>query len=123
MAIDLSAVHDVTLTDLSEHVLQKVLEKAPNLKIQQLDVTQVKELQATLQAFDLVVSAVPGFLGYQTLKNIIAAQKNVVDISFCTRYRNGKKCSISRNVRMCIFTQFRMCDLLIFHILPWCTRR
>ena len=82
MAIDLSAVHDVTLTDLSERVLQKVLEKAPNLKIQQLDVTQVKELQATLEAFDLVVSAVPGFLGYQTLKNIIAAQKNVVDISF-----------------------------------------
>ena len=82
MAIDLSAVHDVTLTDLSERVLQKVLEKAPNLKIQQLDVTQVKELQATLEAFDLVVSAVPGFLGYQTLKNIIAAEKNVVDISF-----------------------------------------
>lgn len=82
MAIDLSAMHEVTLTDLSDGVLQKVLEKAPNLKTQQLDVTQVKELQATLQAFDLVVSAVPGFLGYQTLKNIIDARKNVVDISF-----------------------------------------
>jgi lysine 6-dehydrogenase len=32
---------------------------------------------------DLVVSAVPGFLGFRTLKTIIEAGKNVVDIAFC----------------------------------------
>lgn len=31
---------------------------------------------------DLVINALPGFLGYQALKQIIAARKNVVDISF-----------------------------------------
>ena len=39
-------------------------------------------LQSKIKAFDLVICAVPGFLGFQTLKSIIEAGKNVVDISF-----------------------------------------
>ena len=39
-------------------------------------------LQKTIKDFDLVVCAVPGFLGFETLKSIIEAEINVVDISF-----------------------------------------
>ena len=35
-----------------------------------------------MQSFDLVVTAVPGFMGYKTLEAVIDAGKNVVDISF-----------------------------------------
>ena len=34
-----------------------------------------------LEPYDLIISAVPGFMGYKTLKTIIDV-KNVVDISF-----------------------------------------
>jgi saccharopine dehydrogenase-like NADP-dependent oxidoreductase len=47
-----------------------------------LDVTDETMLKNTLKTFDIVVCAVPGFLGYQTLQWIIEARKNVVDISF-----------------------------------------
>lgn len=32
--------------------------------------------------FDLVIGAVPGFMGFKTLKTVIEAGKNIVDISF-----------------------------------------
>lgn len=82
MAIDLASTHQVTLTDKSLHVLQRAQERDARVAIQTLDVTDYSALQSTIAAFDLVVCAVPGFLGYQTLKMIIEAGKDVVDISF-----------------------------------------
>lgn len=82
IAIDLTSQHVVTLTDMSIQRLYQVHTKCPLLKIHQLDVTNISELQDLIKSFDLVVCAVPGFLGYQTLKNIIEVGKNVVDISF-----------------------------------------
>ena len=83
MAIDLVKNHEVTLTDVSSTALDKALRKSSNaLSTQVLDVTDVATLQTTLTPFDLVICAVPGFLGFSTLRNIIEANKNVVDISF-----------------------------------------
>ena len=82
MAIDLSAKNKVTLTDININTLNKVKQKCSNLEIQQLDVTNLKALKENLSPFDLVICAVPGFLGFRTLKTIIEAQKNVIDISF-----------------------------------------
>ena len=82
MAIDLSKEHQVTVTDVSSAVLDTLGKRAPQLTTQILDVTQEKELKQTLSDFDLVICAVPGFLGYQTLQYIIECGKNVVDISF-----------------------------------------
>jgi saccharopine dehydrogenase-like NADP-dependent oxidoreductase len=53
-----------------------------NIKTVKLDVANKNSLQALIKNFDLVLSAVPGFLGYETLKSIIEAKKDVVDISF-----------------------------------------
>jgi len=82
MAIDLAKNHQVTSADLSLKSIEKIKIKQPNISILQIDVTKKKELIQVLQNFDLVICAVPGFLGYQTLKTIIEAKKDVVDISF-----------------------------------------
>ncbi|MCK5822166.1 MAG: saccharopine dehydrogenase NADP-binding domain-containing protein [Bacteroidales bacterium] len=82
MAIDMAKNHTVTLTDLSQDVLNKVKKKCGDLTIQQLDATNIKELQATITKHDLVINAVPGFLGFETLKSIIEAGMNVIDIAF-----------------------------------------
>ncbi|MBV1922681.1 MAG: saccharopine dehydrogenase NADP-binding domain-containing protein [Flavobacteriaceae bacterium] len=82
IAIDLAKKHKVTLTDVNQSVLEKVQKKCDALIIQTLDVTQKEVLQTTIKQHDLVVCAVPGFLGYETLTNIIEAEMNVIDISF-----------------------------------------
>jgi len=82
MAIDLVKDHKVVLTDINLSVLNAAKKNEPRLEICQLDVTNNDQLRKTIKEYDLVLSAVPGFLGYQTLKKIIELKKNVVDISF-----------------------------------------
>lgn len=82
MAIDLAKNHSVTVTDVNENVLQKVKNKCSQLNTLHLDVTNKNQLQKNIKPFDLVICAVPGYLGFKTLKSIIEAEKNVVDISF-----------------------------------------
>ncbi|MBF2708517.1 saccharopine dehydrogenase family protein [Flavobacterium soyangense] len=82
MAADLSKKHNVTIADLSIQRLDYVKEKHQNINILQVDVCDTKKLQSVLAAYDFVVCAVPGFLGFQTIKTVIEAGKNVVDISF-----------------------------------------
>lgn len=82
MAIDLTQKHDVTISDIDNQVLKKLSKKCNKLKIINLNVSNKSELIKALKPFDLVICAVPGFLGFETLKTIIEAKKNVVDISF-----------------------------------------
>jgi saccharopine dehydrogenase-like NADP-dependent oxidoreductase len=82
IAMDLLKSHDVTLSDFSSERLYQLKEKCGSLSILQMDVCDKKMLRTSLVAFDLVVCAVPGFLGYETIKEVIEAGKNIVDISF-----------------------------------------
>ena len=82
MAIDLAKNHSVTVTDFDQKVLIKVKEKCQSLNTLHLDVTDKNGLQKAVEPFDLVICAVPGFLGYKTIKTIIQAKRNVIDISF-----------------------------------------
>jgi lysine 6-dehydrogenase len=82
MAIDLSKKYQVTVADLSEKALEKLKTKNSAIAIQQLNAGDKAKLTATIAPFDVVVCAVPGFMGFETLKTIIEAGKNVVDISF-----------------------------------------
>jgi len=82
MAIDMAAKHEVTLTDINPEVLSMVQQRCNVLTPQTLDVTDKTSLKKIIQSFDLVICAVPGFLGFETMKAIIEAGKNVVDISF-----------------------------------------
>ncbi len=82
MAADLSKKHSVTIADLSIERLKHVKEKHQVISILQVDVCDQINLESVLADFDFVVCAVPGFLGYRTIKTVIKAGKNVVDISF-----------------------------------------
>ena len=82
MALDLAKDHKVSLADIDADRLLKTTKKNPKIESIVLDVTNSKELKKSLLPFDLVVCAVPGFLGFNTLKQIIEAGKNVIDISF-----------------------------------------
>lgn len=82
MAIDLATAHSVTITDFNEEALQRAKDRCPQLDSLQLDVTNKEDLVSAVQPADLVINAVPGFLGYETLKTLIETGKNVVDIAF-----------------------------------------
>lgn len=80
IAIDLARDFDVTSADISEEALAAVAEKG--IRTQKTDVSDTPSLAQQLQPYDLVVGAVPGFLGFRTAETVIAAGKNMVDISF-----------------------------------------
>ncbi len=82
IAIDMAKNHKVTLTDFNKGVLDNVKLKYNNIITQQLDVTNKTRLQNTVTKYDLVICAMPGYLGFKTLRAIIEAEMNVIDISF-----------------------------------------
>ncbi len=81
MAVDLSRKHDVTAVDLDEESL-KYLSSNFNIKVQSLNLMDEEAIKKLVAGFDLVISAVPGFMGYDLVRAVIEAKRNVVDISF-----------------------------------------
>jgi len=82
MAIDLAQKHEVTSFDASEPALQILKTKASNITTAKADLSNYSSYAKMLETFDLIITAVPGFMGFNTLKAVIEAGKNVVDISF-----------------------------------------
>jgi lysine 6-dehydrogenase len=82
MAIDLAQKHEVTSFDASGQALDILKSKSNNIKTVKTDLMAYSNYTDMLQDFDLVITAVPGFMGFNTLKAVIEAGKNVVDISF-----------------------------------------
>jgi saccharopine dehydrogenase-like NADP-dependent oxidoreductase len=82
IALDLASTFSVTSFDLNAENLS--LLKSRNALVQTVaaDLSQFDEYKNWLSPFDIVVTAVPGFMGYKTLEAVINAGKNVVDISF-----------------------------------------
>jgi len=83
MALDLADEKEfaVTVADRNGQALAHLAERAP-LRVEKIDLTQAGEIERLVQGSDLVISAVPGNMGFKTLRTLIAAGKNVVDIAF-----------------------------------------
>ena len=81
IAIDLSKKYDVTSVDISREALEP-LSKKHNIKTVQTDLSTEESIKKMIKDFDLVIGAMPGFMGYNTAKWVIEAEKNIVDISF-----------------------------------------
>jgi saccharopine dehydrogenase-like NADP-dependent oxidoreductase len=83
IALDLSKDEgfEVTLCDIRMDRLEQIGKKH-GLQARQADLSDPEAVRQTIGGADLVVSAVPGYLGFQTLKLIIEEGKNVVDIAF-----------------------------------------
>ena len=80
MAIDLAKKFDVTSVDINDDALQAL--KPYGVATLKTDITNLGLLTSQIASFDLVVGAVPGFLGLQTARAVIEAGKDMVDISF-----------------------------------------
>src|SRR4030042_529756 len=81
IAIDLSSNYKVTSVDLDSQRLDKLL-AYPLIEKLQADISDKEKLSGIIENCDLVIGAVPGFMGFQILQNVIIAGKNIVDISF-----------------------------------------
>ena len=81
IATDLSKNFDVTSFDKDENNLN-LLRTATAVNCKVAGLTLYEKYTELLKDFDLIVCAVPGFMGYKTLEAVINAGKNVADISF-----------------------------------------
>jgi lysine 6-dehydrogenase len=81
IAADLADNYKVTICDINKERLKELSAKVP-VNTLQTDISDKKSLIKSIKGSDLVVDAVPGFMGYSTLKTVIEAGINVVDISF-----------------------------------------
>lgn len=83
MAIDLAndISFNVAIADISKKNLDRIPKHLP-IKKYQKDLSNPELLKSLIKKSDIVLNAVPGFMGFNTLKEIIKAKKNVVDIAF-----------------------------------------
>ena len=82
MALDLVRDNEfeVTVADISENALQKLQRKG--LQAIRKDLSSPSGISELVSGYDMVLNAVPGFMGYRTLEAVIEAGKNIVDIAF-----------------------------------------
>ena len=80
MAKDLSENHEVSSADINENNLSGL--ENFNIRTIQTDVKDIENLKNLVTPYDIILNAVPGFMGFSTTEAVIEAGKNVVDISF-----------------------------------------
>lgn len=83
MALDLAKnnEYEVTVADINQAALDKINGKY-GIKTLCRDLSNTDTVTDIVAPFDLVLNAVPGFMGFKTLKAIINAGKNAIDIAF-----------------------------------------
>ena len=81
IAIDVCNDYKVQAVDIDETKL-KDLETFNQIARKAVDLSDSRQLRKTIWGSDLVINALPGYMGNVTLKSIIEEKLNVVDIAF-----------------------------------------
>ncbi len=83
MALDLAKDKNfkVTVVDIDAQALARV-KKVKGVTAVQEDLSDPKIVRRIVRKHDMVVSAVPGFMGFRTLQTVLEAGRTVVDIAF-----------------------------------------
>ena len=81
IAIDLCKEYRVTSVDINTEVLSEIKESYP-INTLVADLTNPQAIKDVIASADLVIGAVPGFMGFDVLKTVINCGKDIVDISF-----------------------------------------
>ncbi|MCP4727851.1 MAG: saccharopine dehydrogenase [bacterium] len=83
MAVDLANEDkfSVTVADISEETLAR-LSGHSKIKTLQMDLSDPEKIKALVGDYDLVINALPGCIGYQSLEAVLKTGKNIVDIAF-----------------------------------------
>jgi len=71
----------VRVADVNEANLIRLRERC-GVETTTIDLSQEGAIQGAIEDADIVIDAVPGFLGFNTLRTVIEAGKDVVDIAF-----------------------------------------
>jgi len=84
MAVDLARNGDfeVTVVDVRPDALAALAAAHPDIATMRADLSASGEARRIAAGFDLVVSAVPGSMGFSVLREVIEAGRDVVDIAF-----------------------------------------
>ncbi len=82
IAIDLAKQYNVTAFDVNEANLAILKQKSHRIETSPANLSDLQSYADLLAPYDIVITAVPGFMGYKTLEAVINAGKNVADISF-----------------------------------------
>ncbi|MEI6682369.1 MAG: saccharopine dehydrogenase C-terminal domain-containing protein [Bacteroidota bacterium] len=88
MAIDLSKdpAFEVTVADINPGALEALVKRqqgvSRGIATVVADLADPGRVATLVAGHDMVINAVPGFMGFRTLQAIIGAGKNVVDIAF-----------------------------------------
>jgi lysine 6-dehydrogenase len=80
IALDLASKYEITSADVQTDTFD-LLSQA-GIRTIQTDLSDQDQIENLISDYDLIVGALPGHLGYQTLEKVILAGKNIVDISF-----------------------------------------
>lgn len=80
IALDLKNDYSVTVYDLNKENLFYLQKQGVQTQLQ--DLSDIKALKKAIENADLVIGALPGFMGHKTIQAAIECGKNIVDISF-----------------------------------------
>lgn len=117
IARDFSGEFHTVLHDINKDRLEYLSRKF-ELNTAQTDVRNLNNLASALSDADLVISAVPGFMGFELLSNLIDLGKDVVDISFFDRNPfDLKEKAISKGVRVVVDCGVApgLCNIILGH--------
>lgn len=81
IARDLAVDMEVTAVDVDQSHLNR-LQDGSAIKTSRADLSDSSAVVRSVKEHDLVIGALPGQMGFRTLKTVIETGKNVVDISF-----------------------------------------
>ena len=81
IAFDLCGEYDVTAVDIDEANVRKI-DEYHTLRGIHADLSNPAKVKEVIADCDLVIGAVPGHMGFETLKTVIQFGKDIVDISF-----------------------------------------
>jgi len=83
MAVDLAAdpSFKVTSADVRAEPLDR-LTGAGRIQTAQYDLADARQVRTLVSGYDIVLNALPGYLGFQTLQAVLEAGKPAVDIAF-----------------------------------------
>ncbi|HSG29240.1 MAG TPA: saccharopine dehydrogenase C-terminal domain-containing protein [Candidatus Krumholzibacterium sp.] len=83
MALDLASEgrFEVTVADRDEDALSRIRGRS-GIGTVTADLSPPGTVRALVSDFDMVISAVPGFMGFDTLREVIEAGRDVIDIAF-----------------------------------------
>ncbi|MCJ7801608.1 MAG: saccharopine dehydrogenase NADP-binding domain-containing protein, partial [Candidatus Marinimicrobia bacterium] len=79
--LDLYKSYNILVADIDKNNLSE-FDNMTNIKTLVTDLSDNLNIREAIKDADLVIGAVPGFMGYNILKSVIEAGKNIVDISF-----------------------------------------